>query len=109
MHENQRVSVTHGCSKSAWVGTLDLLGWGLEAGKNVCVVNGDNIMVTVYSGITLPQSVHLNEFTPNAEYIALLFVNGDHFDGLVHFYREYLKIDDFVNRLNEENRRLPPP
>ena len=98
------MSVTHGCPKSAWVGTLDLLGWGLEAGKNVFVVNGDNILVTVHSGITLPRSVHLNEFTPNAGHIALLFVNGDHFDSSVHFDREYKKIDNFLNRFNEENR-----
>ena len=87
MHEIKSVSVTHGCSKSAWVDTLDLLGWGLEAGKNVCVVNGDNLMVSVYSGITLPQSVHLIEFAPNAEDIVSLFVNDDHFDSLVHFDR----------------------
>ena len=47
------------------------------------VVNGDDLMVTGYSEISLSQNIHMNKLTPNAEGIDLLLVNGNQFDSLV--------------------------
>ena len=83
---HQDVSGTSSCSVTAWLGTLDLLGWGLEVEKMIYlqyVVNEDDLMVTGYSEISLSQNIHMNKLTPNAEGIDLLLVNGNQFDSLV--------------------------
>jgi len=70
------------------------------------VVNGDDLMVTGYSEISLSQNIHMNKLTPNAEGIDLLLVNGNQFDSLVLLNSTYEKIDDFVNGFYTEIRRL---
>ena len=105
----QDVSGTSSWSVTAWLGTLDLLGWGLEDEKMIYlqyVVNGDDLMVTGYSEISLSQNIHMNKLTPNAEGIDLLLVNGNQFDSLVLLNSTYEKNDDFVNGFYTESRRL---
>ena len=97
---HQDVSGTSSCFVTAPLGTLDLLGWGLEVEKMIYlqyVVNGDDLMVTGYSEIFLSQNIHMNMLTPSAEGIDLLLVNGNQFDSLILLNSTFEKIDDFVN------------
>jgi len=61
---HQDVSGTSSWSVTAWLGTLDLLGWGLEDEKIIYlqyVVNGDDLMATGYSEISLSQNKYTYE------------------------------------------------
>jgi len=54
-----------------WVENIDLIAWGLETKKKVCVITDDDLVVMVFSGISQPQCIPLADFSPNADDIVM--------------------------------------
>ena len=93
------------CTGTYWVENIDLIAWSLETKKRVCVITEDDLVVMVYSGISQPQCIPLADFSPNADDIVMYYVDGVHYETLLHFNEDFVQIEDFLDDFYAENRR----
>jgi len=59
----------------------------------------------VYSGISQPQCIPLSEFCPNADDFVIYYVDGVHYETLLHFNEDFVQTEDFLDDFYAENRR----
>ena len=93
------------CTGTYWVENIDLIAWSLETKKRVCVITEDDLVVMVYSGISQPQCIPLADFSPNADDIVMYYVDGVHYETLLHFNEDFVQIEDFLDDFYAENHR----
>jgi len=93
------------CTDEYWVETIDLIGWSLETKKKVCVITDSDHEVMVYSGISQPECIQLADFSPNADDIVMFYVGGVHYETLLHFNEDFVKVEDFLDDFYAKNRR----
>ena len=80
-----------------WVENIDLISWSLEIKNKVCVITDDDLVVMVCSGISQPQCIPLSEFSPNADDIVIYYVDGVHYETLLHFNEDFVQIEDLID------------
>ena len=93
------------CTGDYWVETIDLIAWSLETKKKVCVITDSDHEVMVYSGISQPESIQLADFSPNADDIVMFYVGGVHYETLLHFNENFVKVEDFLDDYYAKNGR----
>ena len=77
----------------------------MEIKNKVCVITDDDLVVMVCSGISQPQCIPLSEFSPNADDIVIYYVDGVHYETLLHFNEDFVQIEDFLDDFYAENHR----
>ena len=93
------------CDRISWVETIDLIAWSLEIKKKVCVITDSDLEVMVYSGIAQPECIQLAEFSPSADDVVMFYVSGVHYEALLHFNKDFVKAEDFLDDFHAKNGR----
>jgi len=69
----------------------------LEIKKKVCVITDSDLVVMVSSGTSQPQCIQLSEFSPNADDIVMYYIDGVHYETLLHFNEDFVQIEDLID------------
>ena len=93
------------CDRISWVETIDLIAWSLEIKKKVCVITDSDLEVMVYSGVAQPECIQLTEFSPSADDVVMFYAGGVHYEALLYFNKDFVKVEDFLDDFHAKNGR----